>query len=551
MKFTKKIFFYLLLFSTSFVFCQSTLDEETFLKTVNNDSIFVEKSIELGILINISDPNKAEFHLKESLKKLDSNYTYSNKLAAKATTYDNLAIIERRKNHFDKALGYYLKALKTKEELKDSLNIGKSYNDIAKIFSSKREYKKAISYMKQALPLRKTDSSGYGISLRNYGKLLYLTNDYKSAKIMLDSAMLYLKTSPISTADVNTIYSKIYRNENKLIKALYLLNENLVIYSENEKTERKANVFIDMAIISQKLNKHNSALNYLDSARVIHEKINNKKVLSNIYLERYKIFNKQDNYKKALENYITHKKYNDSVFTIDQTKKVAQLELDFKQEKQTVVDKLNYEANEKHLITLTESYHKQKIFYTILLLLFLFIIIILIINYKDKQKIHVDKMRKKALESELLNEKMGFLQYKMNRLLADNKMRSDFKKDLIQKVKNLKKEVDNKNLIREYQSIIIQIENQTITEKRLDSTKREIDSKNSDFELKLVKNYPILTKSEREICLLINLNLSLKEIMNIRNVTLPSIKSARYRIRKKLEVPKGTELEFFIQNLFN
>ena len=38
--------------------------------------------------------------------------------------------------------------------------------------------------------------------------------------------------------------------------------------------------------------------------------------------------------------------------------------------------------------------------------------------------------------------------------------------------------------------------------------------------------------------------------MNIKNTTLPSVKSTRYRIRKKMEVPKTIDLELFVQNLF-
>ena len=61
--------------------------------------------------------------------------------------------------------------------------------------------------------------------------------------------------------------------------------------------------------------------------------------------------------------------------------------------------------------------------------------------------------------------------------------------------------------------------------------------------------YPNLTKTEREVCALLRLNLSIKEISSIRNATTDSVKASRYRIRKKLEVPSGVELEHFIQSL--
>lgn len=542
---------------TFFGYCQSTKDKidslEVLLKQASNDSIYIKYSQEIGVHINHIDTEKAIKHFKESLRLLDSNYTYSNKNELKTIAYNYLTSLERRKNNYDTALGYSLKALKITKQLKDSLKIGKSYHDISKLFSAKREYDNAIIYMKLALPLRKKDSIGYGTTLRNYGKLLYIKRDYQKASKLLDSALLFLQKSPLYVADVNTIYSKIYRSGGQLDAALKILNENVKIYSEYEKPERKANIFIDMAIVYRKLNKYPLALRYLDSAETFHRQFNNKKVISNIYLERYTIYNKQRKHKLALQNYITYKKYNDSVFNTAKIKKVAHLEFKYQQEKEDIINQLNYEANKKNLLTVAKSQRFQKVFYAVLFIFSLLIIITLVINYKYKQKVQLEKIKKNALESELLNEKMVFLQYKINRLLADNKMRGDFKNELVLKLHNLKTEVTNRNLIGKYKSLIIQIENQTKTEKRLDTTtKKEIDShKNSNFELKLIKKFPQLTKSEREICLLFHLNLSIKEIMNIRNVTGPAIKSARYRIRKKIAVPKGTELEFYIQNLLN
>ena len=61
--------------------------------------------------------------------------------------------------------------------------------------------------------------------------------------------------------------------------------------------------------------------------------------------------------------------------------------------------------------------------------------------------------------------------------------------------------------------------------------------------------YPSLTKAEREVCALLRINLSMKEVASIRNTTVESVKSIRYRLRKKMEIPKNTELEAHIQSL--
>lgn len=538
-----------------FGYCQSRQKKidslEVLLNTSKNDSINTTRQIQLGILTYVSNPNKSTQYLKQALKNLNAKYPYADKAKSIAVVYDYLAVIERRKNNYDTALNYHIKSLKIRKQLNDSLLIGKSYHDFAKLFSAKREYDKAIYYIKKALPLCKTDSIKYGGALRNYGKFLYLKKEYTNALKLLDSAALFFKKNPLNLADVNTIYSKIYRTQNKLNLSLHLLKENLNLYSKLEEMERKANIFIDMAIIYRKQKKYSTALAYLDSAETYHKKNKNKKVVSNIFYERYQIFIQQKNHKKALNNYVTYKKYSDSVFTTEKIQKVTQLEINYENDKKEAIAKVTYAANKKQLEEVVKTQRVQKQLYAILLLLSILGIITLVIIYRNKQRINAEKMQKVELETALLNEKTVFLQYKINRLLADHNMQSDFKDGLIKNIKSLKNKSSTKALINEYQSILIQLENQVKTETR--TTKISGASTLKDdvgFELKLAETYPQLTKSEREMCQFIFLNLSLKEIMNIKNTTLPSVKSTRYRIRKKMEVPKTIDLELFVQNLF-
>ena len=79
--------------------------------------------------------------------------------------------------------------------------------------------------------------------------------------------------------------------------------------------------------------------------------------------------------------------------------------------------------------------------------------------------------------------------------------------------------------------------------------KNKIDIINDGFDNMLVTTYKELTKTEREVCSLLRLNLSVKEIASIRNSSSDAIKVTRYRIRKKMNVPKGEKLEMFIQKL--
>jgi len=87
------------------------------------------------------------------------------------------------------------------------------------------------------------------------------------------------------------------------------------------------------------------------------------------------------------------------------------------------------------------------------------------------------------------------------------------------------------------------------TENKLSGLQEKINYINKSFDAKLQELYPELTSGEREVCALLRLNLSIKEIMTIRNVSSDSVKSMRRRIRKKMHIPSDIEIEKFIQSL--
>ena len=71
----------------------------------------------------------------------------------------------------------------------------------------------------------------------------------------------------------------------------------------------------------------------------------------------------------------------------------------------------------------------------------------------------------------------------------------------------------------------------------------------NDFYRKLKKQYPSLTVNESRICVLLNKNLSTKEISEITRQSPESINLARYRLRKKLGLTgKGMTIQDFLNN---
>lgn len=72
------------------------------------------------------------------------------------------------------------------------------------------------------------------------------------------------------------------------------------------------------------------------------------------------------------------------------------------------------------------------------------------------------------------------------------------------------------------------------------------ESINKNFYTRLKQLYPEISANDLKICALIKLNLSIKEMASILNISPDSVKTARYRLRKKLQLAADENLTSFI-----
>lgn len=72
------------------------------------------------------------------------------------------------------------------------------------------------------------------------------------------------------------------------------------------------------------------------------------------------------------------------------------------------------------------------------------------------------------------------------------------------------------------------------------------ESINKNFYTRLKQRYPDISANDLKICALIKLNLSIKEMASILNISPDSVKTARYRLRKKLQLQTEENLTEFI-----
>ncbi|OJJ17083.1 hypothetical protein BKI52_30685 [marine bacterium AO1-C] len=77
-----------------------------------------------------------------------------------------------------------------------------------------------------------------------------------------------------------------------------------------------------------------------------------------------------------------------------------------------------------------------------------------------------------------------------------------------------------------------------------------IEEKYPGMLMKIKISYPELSANDVKHCLYIKLNLTLKEVAQLHNVSVSAVKTARNRLKKRMGVPEGISLKQFIRSEF-
>ena len=156
--------------------------------------------------------------------------------------------------------------------------------------------------------------------------------------------------------------------------------------------------------------------------------------------------------------------------------------------------------------------------------------------YLDKQMIIVNQNEKIA-KSELEHKKRELAAISTN-IVQENEQVSNILKDLKYYSSLLKSEKDRNSF-----SPLIKSINRILSEKRKeDLYSDQFNAAYPGYLEYLTRTYPDLTTADLKLCTFLRMNLNTKEIAEIMGLSVRSVESRRYRLRKKLNLSKEEDL---------
>jgi DNA-binding CsgD family transcriptional regulator len=162
------------------------------------------------------------------------------------------------------------------------------------------------------------------------------------------------------------------------------------------------------------------------------------------------------------------------------------------------------------------------------------------------------EVRNIQLENQLKQEEIGMLQLEMQlreqELVSQTMLNAELNQknlNFSEKLNPFQQRFGKKRDQDEFSQTLssIRSENQGEPMQHFDHVFKQM---HGNFLEKLVERYPELTKTELQICSLLRLNLSSKDIARLMNINPASIDGTRHRIRKKLNLDQEASLTSFL-----
>jgi DNA-binding CsgD family transcriptional regulator len=162
--------------------------------------------------------------------------------------------------------------------------------------------------------------------------------------------------------------------------------------------------------------------------------------------------------------------------------------------------------------------------------------------HESKEKIWELEKVQKLNNEKLLQNEIGFKENELTALTLQMVQ----KNELLGELKMIIEENQNKDIHKNISKLISSGFNHN---KEWENFNAHFESVNKNFNSKILSIYNDISPNDLKLCALIKLNLSIKEMASILNISADSVKTARYRLRKKLNLQTEDNLTTFMMNI--
>lgn len=436
---------------------------------------------------------------KNYLKALDNFLLYENvemKNYGLATTYDNLAQVFLKNKNFGKSKDYFEKALeirstsqKSEDILYSKLGFLSLYIEENNFQAAERAFKEICLFYNKQLKINTVQeintpdlTRNYGYALIRYGRYHMAIENYDAALVYFQNALEVLSDFIVELPIINTYLAETHYLKNDFSSAETIVNSNLRGISDDKFNQLREK---NLKLL-ESIHVHNGNQ---DALLLV------KDLLISYYLNKEKdVLNKEFS---ELESYL-------------------------------LLSNKQQEINEER-ITYNTYLFLMIILFVVLIFSFISLRLNLILQKANTKKAQTEK---KLIEMELKNKKLA--------LINKNKFITQQNQNLSYILESTRGDNIPKH------NIEAKIESLLVNYKANERFEKQFEEVYPGFFNKLVKRSKRLTQNDLRLCAFLRLNQTAKEIAQMVGVSLRTIESQKYRLKKKLNLAQDDSIVTFI-----
>jgi DNA-binding CsgD family transcriptional regulator len=167
-------------------------------------------------------------------------------------------------------------------------------------------------------------------------------------------------------------------------------------------------------------------------------------------------------------------------------------------------------------------------------------------SFDAQKKLVEAEVENLSLRKKLINDELEF----KNREVTVYSMKAVQKNTFLKEIRTIVDQIveENQQETPNLRKLLNLIDSNSTTDKGWDEFKKSFEKVHQDFFSRIKEKHPDVTSKELEHCALIKLNRNLKETASVMGITSESVKMARHRLKKKLNLgPEESLVDYLIK----
>ncbi len=248
---------------------------------------------------------------------------------------NGIGVMYKKMAQYDSALAIFIRLVTIAERNGYEQTLGMGYVNIGILYQDYLDLDRAAHYLALSIPINeKYRPDLVGLAHLNMGLVKYERQQYDSAlaELRIARAIFESLDSRKFLADALNSFGNVYFALNDMDSSYHYYSAANRIYGQQGNVYEFSQTLNNLALVDLRNGNYEQAIRLLDSCLAITTINKNRELEMLAHKNKFLVFVRKSDYKRALESYVVADSLEDIIFSLDKQEKMADLEMKYQNE---------------------------------------------------------------------------------------------------------------------------------------------------------------------------------------------------------------------------